>query len=101
MDIAWLIWAASLGLLLGFIAGTIVILAALGSGILTRAREAAVARRAVAAARAADAQISPEALEAEFRAWWAEQRFPGTPGLQAVQVATAWGRHLLSRGAQQ
>ena len=59
-----------------------------------------IASQAIAAARAADAAISDQALETEFRAWWA-QSFPGAPpNNQAVANAVAWGRHLLTRGAR-
>ena len=52
----------------------------------------------VAVVRAADAAISDQALEAEFVTWW-KQSYPGAPPRsQAVAVAVAWGRHLLSRG---
>lgn len=53
----------------------------------------------IKAVRAADAAISDQALEAEFRAWW--QASWGTPpNTQAVAIAVAWGRHLLSRGQE-
>lgn len=58
-----------------------------------------IATEAIAAARRADAAISPEALEAEFRAWWKAQAWSAPPGFHAVRIAKAWGRHLLSRGA--
>lgn len=59
-----------------------------------------IASQAIAMTRAADAAISDQALEAEFRAWWA-QSFPAAPpNAQAVANAVAWGRHLLSRGAR-
>lgn len=51
------------------------------------------------AIRAADAAISDQALEAEFRAWWL-QSWGTPPNSQAVAVAVAWGRHLLSRGQE-
>lgn len=38
----------------------------------------------IKAVRAADAAISDQALESEFRAWW----------------QASWGRHLLSRGQE-
>lgn len=47
------------------------------------------------AIRAADAAISDQAPEAEFRAWWL-QSWGTPPNTQAV----AWGRHLLSRGQE-
>lgn len=53
---------------------------------------------AIAFIREADAAISPQAIESEFRLWFAEQ-FPGVaPNNAAVATAVAWGRHLLSRG---
>ena len=58
-----------------------------------------IATEAIKAARAADAAISPEALEAEFRAWWKAQAWSAPPGFHAVRVAKAWGQHLLKRGA--
>ena len=54
-------------------------------------------RATVGAIRAADAAISAQALESEFRLWWAES-YPSPPNAQAVAIAVAWGRHLLSRG---
>jgi len=51
----------------------------------------------IAALRAADAAISTAALEAEYRAWW-QASYGVPPNAQAVAVAVAWGRHLLSRG---
>lgn len=51
----------------------------------------------IAAVRAADAAISDPALEAEYRAWWMAS-YGVPPNAQAVAVAVAWGRHLLSRG---
>jgi hypothetical protein len=54
-------------------------------------------RATIAAVRAADAAISDQALEAEFRAWWGT-RYVRPPGLAFVMVAVAWGRHLLTRG---
>lgn len=53
----------------------------------------------VGAIRAADAAISPQALEAEFRLWWAES-YPAPPNAQAVAIAVAWGAHLLSKGSR-
>jgi len=58
-----------------------------------------IATEAIAAARRADAAISPEALEAEFKVWWKEQGWTAPPGFHAVRVAKAWGQHLLKRGA--
>lgn len=58
-----------------------------------------IATEAIKAARAADAAISVEALEAEFRAWWKAQAWSAPPGFHAVRIAKAWGQHLLSRGA--
>ena len=56
-------------------------------------------RPSVAAVRAADAAISDEAIEAEFRAWWKAHVHPlNAPRYHAVTTHVAWGRHLLSRG---
>lgn len=60
-----------------------------------------IATEAIKAARAADAAISDQALEAEFRAWWKDNA-PGSitvPAGHSVSIGLAWGRHLLSRGA--
>ena len=54
-------------------------------------------RPTVAAIRAADAAISAEALEAEFRAWWKANAHILNHG-STVATHLAWGRHLLSRG---
>ena len=51
----------------------------------------------IAALRAADAAISDPALEAEYRAWWMAS-YGVPPNAQAVAIAVAWARHLLSRG---
>ncbi|MBU6250955.1 MAG: hypothetical protein KGO47_07315 [Cyanobacteria bacterium REEB417] len=51
----------------------------------------------VAEVRAADAAISDEAVAAEYRAWWGAS-YGVPPNNQAVAVAVAWGRHLLTRG---
>lgn len=55
-----------------------------------------IARRSIAAVRAADAAIADQALEAEFRAWW-HQSWGTPPNAQAVATAMAWGRHLLTQ----
>ena len=58
-------------------------------------------RPSVAEVRAADAAISAEALEAEFRAWWkAKVHIPAADyrARHACATHVAWGRHLLSRG---
>ena len=56
-------------------------------------------RPTVAAVRAADAAISAEALEAEFRAWWKAKVHPlNVPAYHTITTHLAWGRHLLSRG---
>jgi hypothetical protein len=58
-----------------------------------------IARRAVAAARSADAGLSDQTLEAELRAWWRKEIHPLTaPSFHAVTTHVAWGRHLLSGG---
>jgi len=54
-------------------------------------------RKTIAAIRAADAAISDEALEAEFRAWWASKHYLN-PDSHFVSDYVAWARHLLSRG---
>ena len=56
-------------------------------------------RPSVADVRAADAAISDEALEAEFRAWWRASVHPlNVPAYHTITTHLAWGRHLLSRG---
>jgi hypothetical protein len=58
-----------------------------------------IARQAIAAARAADAGLSDQTLEAELRAWWRKGIHPLTaPSFHAVTTHVAWGRHLLSGG---
>jgi len=59
-----------------------------------------IATEAIKAARAADAAISDQALEAEFRAFW-KANAPGAitvPAGHSVSIGLAWARHLLSRG---
>lgn len=53
-------------------------------------------RPSVADVRAADAAISDEALEAEFRAWWKANSLDFALH-NMVNTHVAWGRHLLSR----
>jgi hypothetical protein len=56
-------------------------------------------RPGVAAVRAADASISDEALEAEFRAWWNPPLHPvNVPAFHTVSTHVAWARHILKRG---
>ena len=56
-------------------------------------------RPSVAAVRAADAAISDEALEAEFRAWWKVHVHPlNVPAYHAISTHVAWARHILKRG---
>jgi hypothetical protein len=56
-------------------------------------------RPTVAAVRAADAAISDEALEAEFRAWWKARVHPScVPAYHTISTIVAWARHILSRG---
>lgn len=56
-------------------------------------------RPSVAAVRAADAAISDEALEAEFRAWWNPPLHPvNVPAFHTVSTHVAWARHILKRG---
>jgi len=58
-----------------------------------------IATEAIKAARAADAAMSDQALEAELRAWWKHGIHPLTPpSFHAVSTHVAWARHLLSRG---
>jgi hypothetical protein len=54
---------------------------------------------ATAAIRAADAAISDQAIEAEFRAWWKANVHPlNVPAFHTVSTHIAWARHILSRG---
>jgi hypothetical protein len=56
-------------------------------------------RPSVAAVRAADAAISDEALEAEFRAWWRDKVHPlNVPAYHTVSTHVAWAQHILKRG---
>jgi hypothetical protein len=57
-----------------------------------------IAERAIAAARAADADISDQALEAEYAAWF-QREYGRPPHPTATALGIAWGRHLLSRGS--
>jgi hypothetical protein len=53
----------------------------------------------IAAVRAADAAISDEALEAEFRAWWKAHVHPlNVPAYHTISTHIAWARHILKRG---
>ena len=56
-----------------------------------------IAEQAIAAARAADAGISDQALEAEYKAWY-EREYGQMPGGIATAWAVGWARHLLSGG---
>jgi len=56
---------------------------------------AAVRAMVLAEIGAADAAISDEAIADEYRAWW-HQSWGVPPNHQAIAVAVAWGRHLLS-----
>ena len=56
-----------------------------------------IAEQAIAAARAADAGISDQALEAEYQAWY-QREYGRGPGAIGVAWAVGWGRHLLSGG---
>ena len=59
-----------------------------------------IATEAIKAARAADAAISDQTLEAEFRAFW-KANAPGAitvPAGHSVSIGMAWARHLLNRG---
>jgi len=60
---------------------------------------AAIRAATVAEVCAADAAISLEALAADYRAWW-QASYGVSPNAQAVDIAVAWGQHLLSRGVQ-
>jgi hypothetical protein len=53
---------------------------------------------AMAFIREADAAISPQALESEFRIWWMQSLPDDPPTDQTVAMAVAWARHILSRG---
>ena len=58
-----------------------------------------IAAEAIKAARAADAAISDQALEAELQAFWKACIHPlNVPAFHAVTTHMAWARHLLSRG---
>jgi hypothetical protein len=59
-----------------------------------------IATEAINAARVADAAISDQALESEFRAFWRDNAPGGitVPAGHTVAIGLAWGRHLLSRG---
>lgn len=55
----------------------------------------------VAAVRAADASITAQALESEFRAWWRAQGWPTpAPGPHAISTHVAWAQHVLRRGRE-
>lgn len=54
-----------------------------------------IAEQAIAAARAADAGISDQALEAEYRAWY-QREYGRMPGGINMAWAVDWARHLLS-----
>jgi membrane-associated phospholipid phosphatase len=56
-----------------------------------------IAEQIIAAARSADAGISDQALEADFRLLY-RKLFGSFPSGQAVELAIAWARHLLSGG---
>ena len=59
----------------------------------------AYARAAIAAHEAARPTPTPEEIEAQFRAWWAES-YPNAPaGPHAVASHVAFALHLLNRGA--
>jgi hypothetical protein len=58
-----------------------------------------IAERAIAAARAADAEISDQALEAEYAAWF-QREYGRPPHPTATGMGIAWGRHLLSKGSR-
>jgi hypothetical protein len=54
-----------------------------------------IAEQAIAAARAADARISDQDLEAEYRAWY-ERESGRAPPATGKSMAVWWGRHCLS-----
>lgn len=56
-----------------------------------------IARQAIAAARAADAGITDQAIESEFRLLY-RNLFGSFPSGHAVELGVAWARHLLNRG---
>lgn len=56
-----------------------------------------IAREAIAEARATDGRMSPQAIQAEFRAWF--QREYGTPGKWPAWLAP-WSLHLLRGGRE-
>ena len=60
----------------------------------------AYARVAIAADRAARPAPTPEEIEAQFRAWWAESYSNDPAGPRAVASHVAFALHLFSRGVQ-
>ena len=56
-----------------------------------------IAEQAIAAARAADAGISNQALEAEFKEWL-EREWEATPAPLSTALAVGWAYHLLRGG---
>ena len=56
-----------------------------------------IAEQAIAAARAADAEISDQALKAEYRTWY-QREYGRSPGAIGAAWAVGWARHLLSGG---
>lgn len=56
-----------------------------------------IAEKVIAAARAVDADISDQALEAEYAAWF-QREYGRPPHPTATRVGIALGRHLLRRG---
>lgn len=80
--------------------------AVLGEGgtineITLRGIRAVMAHRptVAAAVRAADAAISDQPLEPEFRAWWRANVHPlNAPAYHTVTTHVAWARHILKRG---
>ncbi len=85
-------------LFVGAIIGGLVVLATGANDRVSRHREATIGRDAIAAARAADAAIAPQALAAEFSAWWRNQGWTFQPGPQTIQTHVAWAQHILNRG---
>ena len=56
-----------------------------------------IAEQAIAAARAADAAISDQALKAEYQAWYGRE-YGFNPNPCVAARAVSWARHLLSGG---
>lgn len=75
------------------------------AGIVERARALPaaaqghfIARQAIAESRAADGRISPQAIEAEFRAWFQQEY--AMPCATVPIWLVAWSLHLLRGGRE-